>query len=160
MRGSIEVHRYLTEREIPHEFYRLGRPLRNLAEAPELLDLAPEAVVAVALFEARPSYVLALTPAGVETIPGAVARAAGGDRRVRAASPARVTRHTGFMRDWLPPVGHDRPSRAILDRSLADAEVLYAPGGDPGVMLVIRADDLVRATSAQIRPLTIAETLV
>ena len=62
--------------------------------------------------------------------------------------------HTGFLPDWLPPVGHERPSRALVDETLLDADVLYTPGGDPGVMLTLRSADLVRATAADIVALT------
>lgn len=155
MRGSIEVHRYLTERAIAHEFYRLGRPLRRLDEAAALLGLEPSQVVSVKLFETEQTPVLALTAAGTRPTAAAVAKAMG-DPRVRAASSSRVTEHTGFLAQWLPPVGHERTSRVALDESLGSAEVLYAAGGDPGVMLVIRAADLIRATSATAAHLTIA----
>jgi prolyl-tRNA editing enzyme YbaK/EbsC (Cys-tRNA(Pro) deacylase) len=152
MRGSIEVHRYLTERGIPHEFYRLGRPLRNIDEAAALLDLLPSQVVTAELFEARPTPVLALVPAGVSASAVGVANAAG-ETRLRAAAPARTTAHTGFLAHWLPPVGHERGSRVVLDEALFEADVLYAAGGDPGVMLVMRSEDLIRATSATVASL-------
>jgi prolyl-tRNA editing enzyme YbaK/EbsC (Cys-tRNA(Pro) deacylase) len=152
MRGSIEVHRYLTERQIPHEFYRLGRPLRNIHEVAALLDLLPSQVVTAELFEGKTAPVLALVPAGVCSSAANIARTSG-EARIRPATPSRVTEHTGFLTGWLPPVGHERPSRAILDATLAEVEVLYTAGGDPGVMLVLRADDLIRATAATVAPL-------
>jgi prolyl-tRNA editing enzyme YbaK/EbsC (Cys-tRNA(Pro) deacylase) len=152
MRGSIEVHRYLTERQIPHEFYRLGRPLRNIDEVAALLDLLPSHVVTAELFESKTAPVLALVPAGVCASVANVARASD-ETRIRPATPARVTEHTGFLAGWLPPVGHERTSRAVLDADLAEVDVLYAPGGDPGVMLVLRSGDLIRATAATVAPL-------
>ena len=153
MRGSIEVHRYLTERQIPHEFYRLGRPLRNIDEVAALLDLLPSQVVTAELFEGKTTPVLALVPVGACASIANLSRTSG-DPRIRPATPSRVTEHTGFLAGWLPPVGHESPSRAILDATLAQARVLYAAGGDPGVMLVLRADDLIRATSATVASLT------
>lgn len=152
MRGSIEVHRYLTERGIPHEFYRLDRPLRRLEEAAPLLGLKPERVVSAALFDTLRSAVLAIFPAGMRVRAGAVAKAAGEDR-VRPAKAARVAESTGFIPSWMPPVGHQNTLRVVLDATVAQEEVLYAPGGDPGVMLVIRASDLVRATAATVTDL-------
>lgn len=152
MRGSIDVHRYLTERQVPHEFYRLGRPLRNIDEAAALLDLLPSHVVTAELFESTSAPVLALVPAGVCASVANVVRASD-ETRIRPASPSRVTEHTGFFPGWLPPVGHERASRAVLDAALAEADVLYAAGGDPGVMLVLRSEDLIRATAATVAPL-------
>jgi len=68
-------------------------------------------------------------------------------------SKARTAAHTGFIADWLPPVGHERPSRALLDPSLLETDVLYTPGGDPGLMVVLHSSDLLRATSATVAPL-------
>lgn len=153
MRGSIEVHRYLTERQIPHEFYRLGRPLRRIDEVAALLGLLPSQVVTAELFQSRAVSVLALVPAGVSASAAEVARASGA-ARIRPAAAAHVTEHTGFLPGWLPPVGHEHASRALLDADLADSDVLYTAGGDPGVMLVLRSSDLIRATSATIAPLS------
>lgn len=148
MRGSIEVHRYLTERDVPHEFYRLERPLRRLDEAAALLGLDPMIVVSGELFEVVGGHVLALLPSSMCASAEAVARATGKPRS-RPLSKVRVIAHTGFLPDWLPPVGHERPSRALVDKALLDADVLYAPGGDPGVMLTLRSADLIRATAAE-----------
>ena len=156
MRGSIEVHRYLTERGISHEFYRLDRPLRRLEEAAALLDLRADRVVSAVLFEARRTPVLVLVPAGMVASAQAVAEAAG-ESRVRPAKPNRVIELTGFLPSWLPPVGHERTTRALVDRTLAGKGALYAPGGDSGVMLVIRAADLIRATAGTVADLAAAE---
>jgi Cys-tRNA(Pro)/Cys-tRNA(Cys) deacylase len=158
MRGSIEVQRYLTERQIPHEFYRLDRPLRRIEEVAALLDLLPSQVVTAELFEARTETVLALLQAGTCASTADVTRASG-VKHLRPAPPSRITEHTGFLAHWLPPVGHERASRTVLDAGLADVDVLYAAGGDPGVMLVLRSADLIRGTSATVAPLaTSAET--
>lgn len=156
MRGSIEVHRYLTERGIPHEFYRLGRPLRSVDEVAALLELLPSQVVTAELFESKGTAVLALVPAGMSASVANVTRAAG-EKRLRPAASRRVTEHTGFLPGWLPPVGHERPSVVVLDAELAEVDVLYAPGGDPGVMLVMRSGDLIRATAATVAPLATAD---
>jgi Cys-tRNA(Pro)/Cys-tRNA(Cys) deacylase len=152
VRGSVEVHRFLVERGVPHEFYRLGRPLRRLEEAAALLELPARQVAAVELFDARPLTVAAVLPADACPSAVAVARAAGA-RRARALPRARVVERTGFLPEWLPPVGHAEPSLTVVDPALLGADVVYAAGGDPGVMLVIRAADLVRATAAVVAPL-------
>ena len=156
MRGSVEVHRYLVERSIPHEFYRLERPLRRIDEASAVLGLKPEIVVSAELFDSPAGPVLALTSASQCASAPAVARAAE-TLRVRSMSHARTAASAGYFADWLPPVGHERAARVVIDPSLLEADVLYASGGDPGVMLVIRSEDLVRATAGVIAPLSVPE---
>jgi Cys-tRNA(Pro)/Cys-tRNA(Cys) deacylase len=157
LRGTVEVHKYLVERAIPHEFYRLERPLRRIDEAAAVLGLDPAIVVAAELFDSAGSLVLALTPASACASAADVARAVD-LTRVRPLSKSRTAAAAGYLPDWLPPVGHERPSRAILDEALLGTDVVYAAGGDPGVMLILRTSDLVRATSAVVAPLaTMAE---
>ena len=147
MRGSVEVHRYLVERSIPHEFYRLARPLRRIDEASAVVGLDPGIVVAAEVFESSRGLVLALTPASQCASAEALARAVG-VRRVRPLNATRTTAATGYMAEWLPPVGLERPAAAVIERALLDVDVVYAAGGDPGVMLVMPTVDLVRATAA------------
>ncbi len=157
MRGTVEVHKYLVERAVPHEFYRLERPLRRIDEAAAVLGLDPSIVVTAELFDSLGSLVLALTPASACASAADVARAVGLSR-ARPLSKTRTSAMTGYLPEWLPPVGHERPSRAVLDEDLLDAGVVYCAGGDPGVMLILRSSDLVRATSALVAPLaTMAE---
>src|SRR5688572_24567627 len=101
LRGTVEVHRYLVERAVPHEFYRLEHPIRRIDEAAALLALDPLIVVAAELFEAPSTHVLALTPASMCASAEAVAGASG-LQRVRAASKARISAYTGFLAEWLP----------------------------------------------------------
>ena len=148
MRGTVEVHQYLVERGIRHEFYRLERPLRRIDEAAAVLGLPPSHVAAVELFEAAGTLpIVAVVPAVTCASADAVAAAAGA-RRVWPAKTSRVTELTGFFPGWLPPIGHERAVRIVVDEALLAVEVLYAPGGDPGVMLVLRSSDLVRAAAA------------
>jgi prolyl-tRNA editing enzyme YbaK/EbsC (Cys-tRNA(Pro) deacylase) len=147
VRGTIEVHRYLTERGVPHEFYRLERPLRHVKEVAALLGLDPTIVVQAELFHASTQHVLALTAASMGATSAAVASAVGVPR-ARQLTKGRTAAYTGFLPDWLPPVGHERPSKALID------EVLYAPAGDPGVMLVLPSHGLFRATAATVAALS------
>lgn len=152
VRGTVEVHKHLVERAVPHEFYRLERPLRRIDEAAAVLGLDPSMVVAAELFDSIGSLVLALTPSSACASAEDVAHAVGA-ARVRPLSKARTGAVTGFLPDWLPPVGHERASTAVFEETLLDSDVVYASGGDPGVMLVLRSADLVRATAAIVAPL-------
>jgi prolyl-tRNA editing enzyme YbaK/EbsC (Cys-tRNA(Pro) deacylase) len=119
--------------------------------------LDPSIVVAAELFDSAGSLLLALTPASTCASAADVAKAVDLPR-VRPLSRSRTAAFTGFLPDWLPPVGHERASRATLDQELLTRDVVYAAGGDPGVMLILRTSDLVRATSALVAPLaTMAE---
>lgn len=96
MRGTVEVHKYLVERAVPHEFYRLERPLRRIDEAAAVLGLDPSIVVAAELFESLGSLVLALTPASACASAADVARAVDLSR-ARPLSRSRTAAITGYL---------------------------------------------------------------
>ncbi len=61
---------------------------------------------------------------------------------VRMAKPDEVEEHTGYPVGGVPPLGHKRPLRTLLDERLLGQEAVYAGGGSDDVMLEIEATDL------------------
>lgn len=147
MRGTVEVNQFLIERDVPHEFFRLEHPLRFLYEVPGALGFEPAELVRVRAYEARGRPVCVLIGSDLEPAKDLVAEAAHVPK-VRKLGPAAVSRLTGFPAEWAPPVAHERPSTMLLDKHLLALEVVYAPAGEPGVILKIRPEDLLRATGA------------
>jgi Cys-tRNA(Pro)/Cys-tRNA(Cys) deacylase len=146
LRASVDVHTQLLDRDIPHEIYATSGPIRFLEDAADALGLSPSEVIRVTVFSTPAGPVATLTPLGVEPDAGAVAAAAG-TAVARRETPAGASRHTGYIAHWVPPVAHEREVRVLIDRSVLAAEIVYTAGGEPGVILKIRPDDLVRATA-------------
>jgi prolyl-tRNA editing enzyme YbaK/EbsC (Cys-tRNA(Pro) deacylase) len=69
---------------------------------------------------------------------------------LQAIGPDRATDLTEYLPEALPPVGLPNAPTVIMDRALADQEVLYFPGGETSSVLKIRAADLVRASEASV----------
>ncbi|MGH2673909.1 MAG: aminoacyl-tRNA deacylase [Actinomycetota bacterium] len=149
MRTSVDVHNFLLERDVPHELVPVRGRLRSPDRMAAVLGLPPEQVGRVVVLEAARGLVAVLIPAG----------SAPDLRRLAVATPTpslvelgpdRVAELTDFLAEAAPPVGLPDGTRVIMDRTLADQEVLYFPGGEPSTMLKIRPDDLVRATGAKV----------
>ncbi|HET9560595.1 MAG TPA: YbaK/EbsC family protein [Propionibacteriaceae bacterium] len=67
--------------------------------------------------------------------------------QLRRASPAFVREHTGQPIGGVAPVGHPRPIRTVVDRSLAEFDELWAAGGIPHAVFPMTYDELIRLTS-------------
>ena len=67
--------------------------------------------------------------------------------QLRRASPAFVREHTGQPIGGVAPVGHPRPIRTVVDRSLAEFDELWAAGGVPHAVFPMTYDELIRLTS-------------
>lgn len=61
---------------------------------------------------------------------------------MRMADPDEIEEHTGFPVGGVPPLGHKRPLRTLLDEKLLAEETVYVGGGDEDVILEVQAQDL------------------
>jgi prolyl-tRNA editing enzyme YbaK/EbsC (Cys-tRNA(Pro) deacylase) len=66
--------------------------------------------------------------------------------QLRRASPAFVREHTGQPIGGVAPVGHPKPIRTIVDRTLAEFDELWAAGGIPHAVFPLTYDELIRLT--------------
>ena len=95
---------------------------------------------------------------------GAVLCLCAGDRRVdtaklgegsRQAKPDEVREATGFAVGGVPPLGHDRPVRTVVDESLRRFETLWCAGGTPHAVFPVETERLIGALpDAQVRDVT------
>jgi prolyl-tRNA editing enzyme YbaK/EbsC (Cys-tRNA(Pro) deacylase) len=95
---------------------------------------------------------------------GALLCLCAGDRRVdtakladgaRQAKADEVREATGFAVGGVPPLGHDRPVRTVIDASLSRFETLWCAGGTPHAVFPVATDELLAALpEAQVRDVT------
>jgi prolyl-tRNA editing enzyme YbaK/EbsC (Cys-tRNA(Pro) deacylase) len=85
---------------------------------------------------------------------GAVLCLCAGDRRVdtaklgdgiRQAKADEVREATGFSVGGVPPLGHDRPVRTVVDQSLRRFETLWCAGGTPHAVFPVGTEQLLTA---------------
>jgi prolyl-tRNA editing enzyme YbaK/EbsC (Cys-tRNA(Pro) deacylase) len=152
MRTSVDVHNFLLDRDVPHELVTLRGRLRSpgrMARIAAVLGLPTEQVGKVILLEARKRLVAVLVASDQEPDLGRVARAVP-TARLSEVPSERATELTEFLAEAIPPVGLPEGTRVIIDRPLADQEVLYFAGGEATSMLKIRATDLIGTTDAKV----------
>jgi prolyl-tRNA editing enzyme YbaK/EbsC (Cys-tRNA(Pro) deacylase) len=77
-----------------------------------------------------------------------------GDRRVdtarlgtdvRAARAEQVRDATGFAIGGVPPIGHDRPLRTVVDDSLRRFDTVWCAAGTPNAVFEVATEELVAA---------------
>jgi prolyl-tRNA editing enzyme YbaK/EbsC (Cys-tRNA(Pro) deacylase) len=87
-----------------------------------------------------------------------------GDRRVdtaklgngvRQAKGDEVREATGFAIGGVPPLGHDRPVRTVVDASLRRFETVWCAGGTPNAVFPVETKALIGAIpGAQVREIS------
>lgn len=149
MRTSVDVHNFLLERDVPHELVPVRGRLREPEQMAAVLGLPPEQVARVVVLEAAKGLVALVLPAEARADLRRVAVATPSPSLVEL-DPDRVAELTDYLAEAVPPVGLPEGTKVIVERTLAEQEVLYIAGGEPSTLLKIRPDDLVRATGAKV----------
>jgi prolyl-tRNA editing enzyme YbaK/EbsC (Cys-tRNA(Pro) deacylase) len=95
---------------------------------------------------------------------GALLCLCSGDRRVdtaklgtdvRQAKGNEVREATGYAIGGVPPLGHDRPVRTVVDESLRRFEVVWCAGGTPHAVFPVETNALIAAIpDAEVRDVT------
>ena len=88
----------------------------------------------------------------------ATASGAAGETIVRPDA-AFVRSVTGYAIGGIPPLGHERPSRTFMDRTLLGFETVWAAAGHPNTMFPVAPERLRAVTGAIAADLAEAENL-
>jgi prolyl-tRNA editing enzyme YbaK/EbsC (Cys-tRNA(Pro) deacylase) len=149
VRTSVDVHNFLVERDVQHEVFSARGRFRKPERIATILDLPPDEVGRVVVFEGSEGPVAAVIPVGRVVDVTRLERACG-QSTLRRAPANRAFELTDYLPESTPPAGLPRPFAVVVDRSLARERVLYFPGGEAQAVLKIRGKDLVKATGAKV----------
>ena len=148
----MDVHNFLVERDVPHEVVPTRGRLRSAERISSVLDLPPDQVGKVVIFESRSEPIAAVVPAGQEPDPTLLVKAVKRGR-LSPANDERASELTEYLAESVPPAGLPNGFMVVLDDSLDRDDVLYFAGGEVRAVLKIRGKDLVRATKARVAPI-------
>jgi prolyl-tRNA editing enzyme YbaK/EbsC (Cys-tRNA(Pro) deacylase) len=121
----------------------------TVSELSDSTRTAPEAAAAVGVEVGQIVKSLVFADGG-----GPVLVLCAGDRRVdterlgedvRAAKADEVREATGFAIGGVPPLGHDRPVRTIVDSSLRRFDTVWCAAGTPHAVFEVPTEALIAA---------------
>jgi prolyl-tRNA editing enzyme YbaK/EbsC (Cys-tRNA(Pro) deacylase) len=72
---------------------------------------------------------------------------------IERADPEYVREQTGFAIGGVPPVGHLKPIRTIVDRDLFQYDVIWAAAGTPNAVFRLTAAELEAMTGGVVMPI-------
>ena len=64
---------------------------------------------------------------------------------MRRATPDEVREATGFAIGGVPPLGHERPVRTVVDGSLRRFATVWCAAGTPRAVFEVETERLIRA---------------
>jgi prolyl-tRNA editing enzyme YbaK/EbsC (Cys-tRNA(Pro) deacylase) len=137
---AAKVQQRLRERGLDVEVRELAESTRTVADAAAAVGVETGQIVKSLVFTA---------PSG-----GQALVLCAGDRRVdtgvlgdgwRTATASEVRGATGFSIGGVPPLGHDRPLRTVVDASLRRFDSVWCAAGTPNAVFQVSTDDLLAA---------------
>lgn len=148
MYSSLNVHNYLQEQDVPHEFFKLAGPVANVSNAAIALGLEPGqvAVSEACYLDDEPHLIIYPSNLALDEVK---LLAVSGCTAMRHIPEEAIAPLTGFFRAVLPPVGHMKPLPTFIDYQVLKEDVVYAACGEHTAVLKIRSYDLVRATNGE-----------
>jgi prolyl-tRNA editing enzyme YbaK/EbsC (Cys-tRNA(Pro) deacylase) len=112
-----------------------------------------KSLVFVAPGEDGPEPILCLV-AGHNRVDLARLAAVTGERDVRRATAREATELTGFTIGGIPPIGHIRPVRVIMDPDLGRFQTVWAAAGHPNAVFPVPPATLRTLANATVAPIT------
>lgn len=122
---------------------------RTAADAAREIGCALGQIIKSLVFLADGQAVLVLC-SGTDRVDEAKLRAHLGAAAVQRASADEALRATGFPIGGVPPFGHARALRVLIDRGLLRHETLWAGAGTGEAVVRIHSGDLLRASGGEL----------
>jgi prolyl-tRNA editing enzyme YbaK/EbsC (Cys-tRNA(Pro) deacylase) len=144
---ALRVQRLLRDRGLDVEVRTLADSTRSAADAAAAIGCELGQIVKSLVFVAGEEPLVCLCA---------------GDRRVaserlapdvRPATPEEVRAATGFAIGGVPPLGHERELRTVVDSSLRRFELVWAAAGTPRSVFAIGVEELIAAVGGEVREL-------
>ena len=136
---ALRVQERLRERGLEIEVRTLSASTRSAAEAAAAVGCGEGQIVKSLVFTADGRQMICLCAGDRRVDPTRLAPAA------QPATADEVRDATGFAIGGVPPLGHDRPLKTIVDASLRRFETVWAAAGTPRSVFKARTDDLIAA---------------
>lgn len=130
------------------EVVELRASARTAAEAAAACGVAVAQIVKSLVFLAGPEPILALVSGANQADEARLAALVG--KPIRRADADAVRAATGFAIGGVPPVGHARTLRVLIDRDLLGYDRLFAAAGTPHTVFPVTPEELCRVTGGQV----------
>ncbi len=150
-----DLERFLAAHGVTGELIRLPEHTPTVEAAAQVMGTSAERIVKSLLFlldggTGEPMPVLVIANGTDRVDYRRVAEHVGLSRkRVRLADADTVQAVTGYPVGGVPPLGHPRPLRTLMDRRMLQQPEVFAGGGAIDALLRITPAEIMRATGAE-----------
>lgn len=146
--NAVRIQAALAARGCDAEVVELPARTATAAEAAAAVGCDVAAIAKSLVFLVGEEPLLVIASGAHRVAEGRLAALAGGP--VRRPDADTVRRLTGFPVGGVPPLGHDRPLRTLLDSDLLGHPRIWAAAGTPHALFAIAPGELAALAGAEV----------
>jgi len=150
MFNSQILSRFIVENGIDAEVLSLEKETKTVADAAAVLGVLPEQIIKSVLFLANGEPVIVIAGGTARIAWKRLAEYLGiSRRRLKTGKEEQVLEITGYAVGAVPPFGHRRQIRTIVDTAVYNQSTVYGGGGDTNALMRIEIEELRRAVGEE-----------
>ena len=149
--NSKDLRKFIDEHQIQATILPLDEPTPTVSDAARALKVENDQIIKSLVFhiEGEPLLVINNGLARVDRKKLA-AYLEVGRKRVKFAAPDYALEITGYIVGSMPPFGHKKKLRTLVDVAVTGMDVIYGGGGDINAMMRLTPDELVKLSQAEV----------
>jgi Cys-tRNA(Pro) deacylase len=148
---SADLQRYIEAHQIEATILPMAEHTPTVPDAARALEVEPEQIIKSLVFLVQNEPLLVINNGLAKVDRRKVAERLGvGKKQVKFASAEQALDITGYVVGSMPPFGHRRKLRTLVDPAVAELEIIFGGGGDIDAMLRLTPVELLRVTKGEL----------
>lgn len=116
----------------------------------EKLGVSPEMVFKTIVMRTETKEICVFCQSAVYEINLKKARQAAGCKEINPVKPDELLGLTGYIRGGCTPIGMKKQFRTFIDESVLTQNTVCVSGGQRGIQITLKPEDLIKATKAEV----------
>jgi Cys-tRNA(Pro) deacylase len=152
---SADLQRFIEAQNIEATILSMAEHTPTVPDAARALGVEPEQIIKSLVFLVYGEPLLVINNGLARVDRRKVAdRLDVGKKQVKFASAEQALDITGYIVGSMPPFGHRRKLRTLVDPVIAKFEIIFGGGGDINAMLRLTPAELLRTTAGEVVPVS------
>jgi Cys-tRNA(Pro) deacylase len=148
---SADLQRFIEAHNIEATILPMTQHTPTVPDAARALGVEPEQIIKSLVFLVQEEPLLVINNGLAKVDRRKIADRLGvGKKQVKFASAEQALEITGYIVGSMPPFGHRRKLRTLVDPAVTEFDIIFGGGGDIDAMLRLTSVELLRVTEAEL----------
>lgn len=149
--SSADLQRFIEAQQIEATILPMAEHTPTVPDAARALGVEPEQIIKSLVFWVYEEPLLVINNGLAKVDRRKIADWLGvGKKQVKFASAEQALEITGYIVGSMPPFGHRRKLRTLIDPAVTKVEIIYGGGGDIDAMMRLTSIELLRVTEGEL----------